>query len=142
MNSTFDYDIFLSLDDDTIASYMDPILNEVHNHHSQVLTSKTLEKMVADLSHLGNCHLVYGLELCAAQHPVEFALCLPQYLAHENVAVCCAAFNALNRLPDECLTADLIDATRTVLASRPVRSFVKDILRTLEARLASRRAED
>jgi hypothetical protein len=107
---TLEYDRFVRLAGLELCRYVDTLLNDPNT----TVTTDTVERMLSDLSTYDEYHLVYALEIGAAHCPEKFALRLPQFLGHSNGSVCCAAVNALSRLPLDCITQELLDRVQAV----------------------------
>jgi hypothetical protein len=110
----FDYNKFVTLDGPNLVEYMEPLVNA----QATTIPRDVLEHILSDLPSYDEYHLVYALELGMGQSPDLFTLHVPQYLAHENASVCCAAFRVLSKLPDEYVTHLLLDSVRRVPVGR------------------------
>jgi hypothetical protein len=134
-SGTVDYDRFVSLERLDLCHFMDAVLADPTTRVSK----DVLERMLSELSDYDEYHLLYALELGAKYSPETFARHLPQYLADEHASVVCSAYNALDRLPNEYVTQDLIDSASRALASvYPERESFAGILERLESRLKQR----
>src|SRR5262249_15874836 len=104
-----------SLTGSDLVEYMEPIVTDP----SAVVPSTALDRIASEIGTYDEYHLVYGLELGPDHAPDLFAPAVPEFLSHESQTVRCAAFRALNRLPDRLITKPLLDAGRTALSSCP-----------------------
>jgi hypothetical protein len=111
----FDYDLFRSLIEADLVAYMEPIVT----NPLVIVPAMVLERMASEMDTYDEYHLVYALELGPDHAPDLFARVVPHWLSHQSQAVQCAASRALNRLPDQLITKDLVDAARIALSSRP-----------------------
>jgi hypothetical protein len=135
--SAFDYDRFVALTGQELVSYVDPLVND----RATMVAKEDLARMLSDLPSYDEYHLVYALELGAAHSPEAFAPHLPQYLSHKEGSVCCSAFNALNALPDKCVTQELVESVHRVVTSQAVRKFVTEVLESLTRRMLDQEAK-
>jgi hypothetical protein len=132
--STLEYRRFVTLQAMELTGYMDLLLAD----RNFTVPRPVVEEMSRDLQAFDEYHLVYALEILGKESPSEIATRLPIYLTYDSMAVRCAAVNALDRLPEECFTDDLLDSVRSVLGSQPETPFGAQVLSKLEARWQSK----
>lgn len=133
MGTTFEYRRFVVLAGSELCAYMEPLIRDPTMRVSQEM----LDRMLSELCTYDEYHLVYALLLGADRSPDTFLVHVPEYLAHEHDSVFCTAFNILDRLPEECITQDLIDSARRVLSSHHTRNSATDLLERLVKSMGS-----
>ena len=95
MRTEFSIDEFLSLAEHELGDYMIPFL---HDPDAEILSDRcSIPDRVLD--DLGPGHLVYALELLMVRDPRGAAPRVADFLAHEDAAVCLAAFRCIKMLP-------------------------------------------
>lgn len=124
------YDRFLELEGDRLVHYIDPLMAA----GEPSLDQESTRRLLHDLGY----HLTYALELGSLASPETFASILPTYLADPRTSVFCAALNGMDRLPDRCLSLELVAAVRgIVLTEDGRRKSIDDLAARLERRLPS-----
>ena len=133
-SNKFDYKKFTELDGLALARYMDQLLafDEVD------VPADAMRRLKEEFASYDELHLVYAVYFGGKFGRKYFADTLPQYLGDARGSVWAAAYNSLNYLPDECITADLVESVRDVQLANPGKPWIADALATLEQRLATR----
>ena len=108
--SGINYQTFLALTGEALASYMEPLLTDPNTDPPPGI----LEAMLTELPGYDEYHLVYALELGATRLPGTFAPHLPRYLEHRDASVCSAAARLLTKLPDAVVTEAIINSVGDV----------------------------
>lgn len=106
----FEYEHFMALTGIDVAHYMEPIINDP----ATPVSLEALKRIAAEMDNYDEYHLVYAIELGPDRAPDLFTPLLPQYLANESVAVCCAAERAFRRIPDHYITRDLLECVQSL----------------------------
>ena len=128
------YDRFLELEGDRLVRYMDPLLAAGEPN----LDQESTRQLLGDLGSFDEYHLTYALELGSLASPETFASILPAYLADPRVSVFCAALNGMDRLPDRCLSPELVAAVRGIVPPQEGRrKSIDDLAARLQRRLPS-----
>jgi hypothetical protein len=129
-SSVFDCECFGSLTGTALATYAEPFVNS----QTGTIPESAYEWLTAHLSALDVEHTVYALALGVRLRPEEFVRRAVAYLADTNAAVCCAAYNALSRLPAIAVPPDVVAA---IAATPTVELFAPDFRSGTRARVAT-----
>lgn len=128
----FDVETFFSLGELELGEYVEPYLVDA----AATIPEPAYGILLGELYELDIGHKVYALELCMRINPDDFKRRLVTHLSNENSAVCCAAYNLLNKLG----TDDINDELSSQLASVKEVSLVTNDVRTgVEIRIGSNR---
>jgi hypothetical protein len=128
--NAFQYEQFVKLTESNVFSYVEPFVAD-----SRVpIPHEILQKILADLSTFDESHLVYAIELGPDRAPDLFAGVLPQLLTHPSRSVRLAASRALERLPADFISRQLIDDIEKSLSHCPEGEYFMTLLEVLQER--------
>lgn len=122
--ASFDLKTFLSLQSVHLCEYMEPVLA----NPTIRISENVFGCLLADLPTLDEYHLVYALQLAVNHAKSAFVSLLPSYLVHRSESVRCTAFNALNQIQRDRVTADLVRSLRIIHARHPDDPLVNQLI--------------
>jgi len=128
---SFCYERFISLSGSALYDYLEPYLGDPH----LTIHQNDLKQLLSDIPSFDECHLVYAIELGPDRAPDIFSSILPSCLSHEKQTVRLAASRALERLPSNCVSPDLIFALKENLLSCPEAKHLAYLSKDMEQRM-------
>jgi hypothetical protein len=108
-SEVFRLDRLLSLTGGEMVKYVEPFVNE----RMTAIPELVYEPLQSKLADMDDEHALYALEICMLLKPSEFLLRAITFLSHPDAAVCCAAYNSINGLPQASMPADLVAKVAT-----------------------------
>ena len=126
----FDYDEFVSLSDEKLVEYADPLANTAELS----ISKEDLEQLRKHLDDYDEYHLVYALEIGTDNFPETFSPEVPRFLANQMISVYCAADRVLRRLDARFITPKLLLQIENVFddANDERKSFLQNLLTDLK----------